>query len=285
MNKGDYESPIEITSPVLPKVHLLVQLVAYGHDRMMLLARDITPLHRLDQVRRDFVANVSHELRSPLTVIRGYVETMVDDAPKIAPVWQKSLGHIDEQSRRLTRIVDDLLMLSKIESNPSAAAPETVDVSQLISSILSDAQAIGARERKTLLEVDAELFLLGDAKQLYSAFSNLWFNALQYTADDDIIYVRWQVRDAVPVFEVEDTGDGIEAKHLARLTERFYRADEARSRQVGGTGLGLSIVKHILMRHEGHLTIDSKPGQGSRFTCWFPAERRFSSGASSQSSA
>jgi two-component system phosphate regulon sensor histidine kinase PhoR len=173
----------------------------------------------------------------------------------------------------MTRIVEDLLRLSRIESDPGGAALETVAVADMVDAILRDASRISAAEHTIAVETDAGCALLGDYGELFSAFSNLVFNAVQYTPAGGRVEVRWTCEDDGACFEVRDTGVGIEAHHIPRLTERFYRVDKARSRELGGTGLGLAITKHVLMRHGAALEVRSEPGEGSTFSCRFPAER------------
>ena len=269
----DYEDSIEIRSPVVDNRTLSVRVVPYGDDRRLLLARDVTRIHRLENVRRDFVANVSHELRSPLTVIRGYVETMEDSLDELGEQWEKPVLQMDQQVNRMCRIVDDLLALSRLESNPEAAASNPVRVAEMLETIRDDARGLTNEDLQVWIEADADLQLAGEYNELYSAFSNLVFNAVQYTPASRNIYLRWYADDAGAYLEVEDQGIGIEPEHISRLTERFYRVDKARSRAVGGTGLGLAIVKHVLVRHQATLHINSIVGEGSTFVCHFHLSR------------
>ena len=217
----DYEDSIEIRSPVADNRTLSVRVVPYGDDRRLLLARDVTRIHRLENVRRDFVANVSHELRSPLTVIRGYVETMEDSLDELGEQWQKPVRQMDQQVNRMCRIVDDLLALSRLESNPEAAASNPVRVAEMLETIRDDARGLATEDVQIWIEADAELLLAGEYNELYSAFSNLVFNAVQYTPASRNIYLRWYADDAGAYLEVEDQGIGIEPEHISRLTERF----------------------------------------------------------------
>ena len=270
--EGRFEEAFEMTSPVNDEVHLQARIVPYGHDRRLLLARDVTRLKRLEQIRQDFVANVSHELRSPLTVIVGWLETLAHD--EAAPEqWRRPVSQMSQQAERMCLIVEDLLKLSRIEGAPGAAGRHPVSVAELLESVQRDALGISGNHHRVHLEADRDARLLGDYNELYSAFSNLVFNAIQYTPEDGEIRLRWRREEEGARLEVEDTGLGIDEHHLPRLTERFYRVDKARSREVGGTGLGLAIVKHVLMRHDATLEIRSRIDAGSVFTCRFPASR------------
>ncbi len=267
-----FEEPLQFISPVNENIRLLLRVVPYGSNRNLLLARDVTRLHRLEQMRKDFVANVSHELRSPLTVILGYLETLRDD-PDADESLQRPLEQMWEQSQRMCLIVEDLLRLSRIENQPGAAPRNVVGVAEMLTRIREDAAKLSNGAHEILLKASSQLRLLGEYNELYSAFSNLVFNAVQYTPEGGKIEISWQAEDAGARLDVLDTGIGIDAHHLPRLTERFYRVDKARSRKVGGTGLGLAIVKHVLMRHDATLQVDSAPEDGSRFVCHFPQAR------------
>lgn len=272
MEKRSFGEPLPFVSPVDERIRLLLRVIPYGPDRNLLLARDVTRLHRLEQMRKDFVANVSHELRTPLTVIVGYLETLRDDQ-KMDETLRRPLEQMWEQGQRMCRIVEDLLRLSRIENQPGAAPHATVDVATMLARIREDAAKLSNGAHEISLSADAGVRLLGDYNELYSAFSNLVFNAVQYTPEGGKVGIRWKSKVSGAELQVSDTGMGIEARHVPRLTERFYRVDKARSRQVGGTGLGLAIVKHVLMRHDATLAVESKPGTGSKFSCDFPERR------------
>lgn len=270
-SQGRFEDALEMASPLHEQIQLSLRLVPYREERTLLLARDVTRIRRLEKVRQDFVANVSHELRSPLTVIKGYVETLTDG--EVPREWRRPLEEVSQQTERMCQIVEDLLQLSRIEHDPGGAVRENVPVAEMLDAICAEALRLCKGERDVRVEADAELHLLGDYDQLRSALSNLIFNAVSYTLPGNTIRVRWLgVNDGAYV-EVEDTGVGIEPQHIERLTERFYRVDKARSRELGGTGLGLAIVKHILMRHDAYLHIESELGVGSTFRCEFPVSR------------
>lgn len=267
--KDDKEG-LKLQAPIDPNIMLRINVVPYTGSRHLLLARDVTKLHHLEQVRRDFVANVSHELRTPLTVISGFVETMADSDDECAEQWRRPLLLMAQQSTRMRNIIEDLLLLSKLESEPLSEL-ERVDVPDLLHSIAEDAHLLSGEQKHHIeLDVEPELKLYGRTSELRSAFSNLVFNAVRYTPENGYIHIRWYSDAQGIYFSVQDTGEGIAPEHLPRLTERFYRVDVARSRSQGGTGLGLAIVKHVLNHHEGQLHIESILGQGSTFRCQFP---------------
>jgi len=273
LEQGGGEEPIEIPSPADENLILSVHLVSYGKNRRLLTARDVTRLQRLEQMRRDFVADVSHELRTPLTVIRGYLEAMADSSDELPQEWQRSVILMEQQTQRMERIVTDLLFLARMENSGQPEGNECIDVSALIAAVREDALKLGGNRHEILLEVDPEMRVRGSHEELRSVFSNLLFNAVQYTPAQGKIVVRWRREgERGAWFEVEDSGPGIAPQHLSRLTERFYRIDVGRSREKGGTGLGLAIVKHVMNRYHGRLEIESKLGEGSRFRCFFPAE-------------
>lgn len=270
---GDFSEPILIPSPRDEGAILSVRIVPYGKGRQLVVARDVTRLERLEQARRDFVANASHELRSPLTVLSGYLETMLDDERE-HPVWGRSLATMCQQAQRMRSIVDDLLLLSRLETGHEADERTPVDVPGMLAQILEEAKRLsGDRHHRFKQEVASEFWLLGNESELRSAFSNLIFNAVRYTAAEGLITVRWRGGADGAHFEVEDTGIGIAPQHVPRLTERFYRVDKGRSRDTGGTGLGLAIVKHVLLRHGTRLQIRSELGKGSVFHCCFAPGR------------
>ena len=267
-----FDEPIHITSPLREELHLLIRVVPYGGSRRLMIVRDVTRIYNLEQMRKDFVANVSHELRSPLTVVVGYLEALRDD--DLLPVeFRRPVHQISQQASRMALIVDDLLQLSRLEATPGAASSERVAVVEMLDMIARDARALGEGAQRVAHEVDTELSLLGDWSELYSAFSNIAFNAVQHTPAGGTVRLQWNSDGEGARLDVTDTGHGIEAHHVARLTERFYRVDKARSHEMGGTGLGLAIVKHVLLRHDASLDIESRPGEGSRFSCRFPVHR------------
>jgi two-component system phosphate regulon sensor histidine kinase PhoR len=251
---------------------LSVQFVPYVDSQRLLLSRDITQGIRLETMRRDFVANVSHELRTPLTVLVGFLETVRE--LKLDPERSRDyLNLMAEQSRRMQRIIDDLLTLSTLESAPEPPRDERIDVALLLSRIQGEAVALSAGRQRVTLDADPGFDLVGAESEIASAFGNLASNAVRYTPSGGEVRLIWRSSQKGAEFTVEDTGVGIESEHIPRLTERFYRVDRGRSRETGGTGLGLAIVKHALARHQATLEIESTPGTGSRFTAKFPARR------------
>lgn len=260
----------EVPAPADPRVHLDFSLIPLADGQRLLLARDVSALLHLEQVRRDFVANVSHELRTPLTVIHGYLELIEpEDVPALAPM----LGELRAQSKRMGQIVEDLLTLSRLETQ-QRLSEEDVEIKPLLAALRREAEALSQGRHAISLEDTADCDLRGSPRDLHSAFSNLVSNAVRYTPDDGRIAIRWQrEHNDGARFSVTDTGYGIPAQHLPRLTERFYRVSSSRSRETGGTGLGLSIVKHVLALHQARLQVQSEPGKGSTFACVFGAER------------
>ncbi|MBU0903003.1 MULTISPECIES: phosphate regulon sensor histidine kinase PhoR [Pseudomonas] len=267
----NYNEPLELPSPVNNHLRLQFHITRYGNREHLMLVRDITRLHQLEQMRKDFVANVSHELRTPLTVISGYLETLLDNVENVNPRWLRALQQMQQQGGRMQNLLNDLLLLAKLEATDYPSDNQPVAVDLLLLSIKNDAQALsGERHHRISLEADPHLKLKGSEAELRSAFSNLVFNAVKYTPDEGEIHVRWWSDEQGAHLSVQDTGLGIEAKHLPRLTERFYRVDSSRASNTGGTGLGLAIVKHVLLRHRARLEIASQLGKGSTFTCHFP---------------
>jgi len=267
----NYNEPLELPSPVSDRLRLQFHITQYGNREHLMLVRDITRLYQLEQMRKDFVANVSHELRTPLTVIAGYLETLLDNVENVNPRWLRALQQMQQQGGRMQNLLNDLLLLAKLEATDYPSDNQPVAVDLLLLSIKNDAQALSSeRHHRISLEADPHLKLKGSETELRSAFSNLVFNAVKYTPDEGEIRIRWWSDEQGAHLSVQDSGLGIEAKHLPRLTERFYRVDSSRASNTGGTGLGLAIVKHVLLRHRARLDIVSKLGKGSTFTCHFP---------------
>ncbi|MEH6421530.1 MULTISPECIES: phosphate regulon sensor histidine kinase PhoR [Pseudomonas] len=267
----NYLEPLEIPSPINDRMRVQLHITRYGNNEHLMLVRDVTRIHQLEQMRKDFVANVSHELRTPLTVITGYLETLLDNVEDVNPRWSRALQQMSQQGSRMQTLLNDLLLLAKLEATDYPSDNQPVAVDALLAAIKNDAQALsGPRNQRISLEAAPGVKLKGSESELRSAFSNLVFNAVKYTQDEGNIRIRWWVDAQGAHLSVQDSGVGIDAKHLPRLTERFYRVDSSRASNTGGTGLGLAIVKHVLMRHRGKLEISSVPGHGSTFTCHFP---------------
>lgn len=266
----DYEEALEIESPLDSNVIVRVYITLFGREDRLIFAQDVTRIHHLEQMRRDFVSNVSHEMRTPLTVIHGYIETL-QDAGDVPSKWQRPLRSMADQTRRLELLVSDLLLLEKYESQDQAGLSHRVDVKKLLGSICHDAEVLsGEREHNIVLQCDSEDVLIGEEGQLRSAFSNLVYNAVKYTPTGGEITVHWYQDHLGGHLTVRDTGCGFDPVHIPRLTERFYRADPSRNKGTGGSGLGLAIVKHVLINHNANLEIQSEENVGSEFTCHFP---------------
>lgn len=271
---GEFEEPLALHSPTKPHVHMLVQISLFGDDDRLIVAKDVTRLHRLEQMRRDFVANVSHEIRTPLTVISGYLETLEGSATEVPARWQRAIGTMSAQSSRMEALVTDLLLLSRIETGEQMSSNMHIEIGPLVRQICTDARALsGESQHQFTINITDHRPLRGDKSQLRSAFSNLIFNAVKYTPAQGQIVVTWGCDANGAYLSVRDTGNGIDPIHIPRLTERFYRADPSRHKETGGTGLGLAIVKHVLINHGGHLDINSRTGEGSEFICRFPLKR------------
>ena len=272
LDSGKYEEPLIYRGGRVEGVTLLLQIIPYGEDQNLLVSRDISQLERMETMRRDFIANVSHELKTPLTVVAGFSEMLADD---YASCSEDEVAHylklICEQNARMQRLIEDLLTLSSLETGSSAPVEERVDLAPMLRSILADAQALSGGRHEISLSIETPSIIKGCANELRSAFGNLAGNAVRYTPQGGKIDLVWRLRDGFGEFIVADTGIGIAPQHLPRLTERFYRVDRSRSRETGGTGLGLAIVKHVLTRHHATLEIESEAGKGSRFLARFPS--------------
>lgn len=271
LTAGDFERPLTLRSDRGADRVLSIHILPYAGNRRLMQIKDVTQTDRLDQMRRDFVANVSHELRTPLTVLAGFLETL-QEIDLDHDDQKRYLDMMSEQSKRMESIVQDLLTLSSIESAPPPES-DVVDMANLVDKLRRDGEALSAGRHHILAETDGLCDLRGSEPELVSAFGNLVANAVRYTPAGGTVRIVWKRTPQGAEFAVEDTGIGIDAKHIPRLTERFYRVDRGRSRDAGGTGLGLAIVKHSLNRHQAQLEIKSSPGVGSRFAARFPAGR------------
>ena len=278
-SEGD-ERGLQIPAPVDETLMLQVWHIALAKNQSLLIARDVSQQQQLEQMRRDFVANVSHEMRTPLTVIRGFIEQMVDaNDPNLAE-WIEAVEMMAQQSGRMGSLIEDLLLLSKLERRQEPHGQhkqQQIFVASMVREIVQGGQSL-ADERgiKVDVELDENLQLSGNERELYSAFNNLFTNAIRYTPTGGTVHIEWSKEpDNGAKLCVRDSGIGIAPQHLNRITERFYRVDEGRSRDMGGTGLGLAIVKHVLNRHNAQLRVDSKINIGSQFCCHFDAEQLF----------
>ena len=271
---------VTIPSPIADLGYLSVQLIPYGLEQRLLIIRDVTHELKLERTRRDFVANASHELRSPLTVISGYLDTLADDE-ELPQSWQQPISEMLRQANRMTQILRDLIELTRLESAESKAKHDFVDVADMLRTIVREFES--RKERPALdLEIESDAAMLGSESELHSIFHNIIHNAVRFTPPAGRVEIRWDADEGGGIFEVRDTGVGIAADQIPRITERFYRVDPGRSRATGGTGLGLAIVKHALQRHNGTLAIQSREGEGSTFTCRFSPGRLVLRGGSSE---
>jgi two-component system, OmpR family, phosphate regulon sensor histidine kinase PhoR len=272
LDRNEFHEPLVVARGTELRTHLSLQVVPYSGTQRLMLVRDVSRQVALESMRQDFVANASHELRSPLTVITGYLETLLADDALDQPL-RGPLREMQRQSQRMNSIVNDLLDLSRLDATSEEAANQVVDVAAMCAVLRKDVLA-RPQHPAVSLKVASDAKLSGDESELLSAFSNLVDNAAKYTPATAAITIGWYLQDSGHArFEVQDTGPGIAPEHLPRLTERFYRVDAGRSREAGGAGLGLAIVKHVLQHHGAELEVRSEPGTGSTFTCVFPPRR------------
>ena len=246
-----------------------------GEGERMLLSRDVTSLEGAQAMRREFIANLSHELRTPLTVLNGFMEMLADDDLQLQdPETRKRHQQLmRDQVQAMTQLIEDLLTLSRLESESLVAPDLEVDIPAVLDGLAAESRALSSGKHRIEFDVDPSLAVTGSERELKSAFSNVINNAIRYTREGGTIIVTWVEDGAHAVFKVTDTGIGVAKEHIPRLTERFYRVDAGRSRASGGTGLGLAIVKHVLARHQARLEITSEIGKGSVFSVVFPTRR------------
>ncbi|SIQ56201.1 PAS/PAC sensor signal transduction histidine kinase [Shewanella morhuae] len=266
---AQYQEPLELPSPVSERRLLEIRIMAYGDRQLLLIARDITRIRQLEGMRKEFVANVSHELKTPLTVLQGYLE-MMQSMEEADSLNIKPLILMQQQTKRMQSMVEQLLVLSRIEDAADINLENTVNMNQLIEVLKEEAKALAQDRYELSFYCEPGLNPHGNELQLRSACSNLISNAIRYTEPGGKITVQWRSVASGGLFSVTDTGEGIAAQHTGRLTERFYRVDSARSRQTGGSGLGLAIVKHALSHHHSELNIHSEVGKGSIFSFVIP---------------
>ena len=262
---------LQINSPLDSNKVLSLRMIPYQKTSRLLLFSDVSRIYWSDKMRKDFIANVSHELRTPLTVISGYLESFEAHFEE-NETFLKPVQTMQQQSLRMNNLVQDLLVLSKLESETGTdRSKPLLPVPVIIESVINDAKILNSEKNYQIkTDIDSSLMMHGYENEIQSMISNLINNAIRYTPDGSVIQINWSRNNNKKlVFSVKDNGDGIEEKHLQRLTERFYRVDKGRSRSEGGTGLGLSIVKHIINHHHGKLKIKSKVGEGSQFICSF----------------
>ncbi len=272
-------SPVELSGDLSSGRGLRMSQGGQSFKGVLICFQDVTEMQQLDQMRRDFVANVSHELRTPLTAILGFVETLQGPARGDPKAQDRFLNIMSAEASRMNRLVGDLLSLSRVEEVSRMRPTDPVDLDQVIRSVLQNLDPL-AKENDCVLMYERErepAVVPGDADQILQVVTNLVENALKYGGQGTEVTVRLKERSESTrvmgpgfVLSVADNGPGIDAVHIARLTERFYRIDSHRSREMGGTGLGLAIVKHIVNRHRGRLQIESEVGKGSVFRALFP---------------
>ena len=277
-----YYRPLRSNSPNDDKRVFEYQVIVFGEEERLVIIRDITQLDRLESMRKDFVGNLSHELRTPITVIQGYSEAMLDNVGDVDKKWKKPLKQMHQSAIRMKNLIKDLLLLSSLETETPTGQRDDVNLASLLSEITGDTQQIFSKKKHEYKVVcKPDIFITGDRSELYSALSNLLSNAAKYTQKAGSIQIEALASENYFDIEISDNGIGIDSKHIPRLTERFYRVSESRTTDTGGTGLGLAIVKHILARHDGELEIHSIIGVGSRFVCRLPLSRVTESKSSS----
>ncbi len=269
LKKGEYQDPLELASPHAEGRILEIRVMGYGSGQFLLIARDITRVRQLEGMRKDFVANVSHELKTPLTVLQGYLEMMQGMAEPGSPNV-KAVEQMQQQTNRMRSMVEQLLVLSRIEDSAEISLALTVNMSHMMEILKEEANALSQGEYALSFYCEPGLHLYGNELELRSACSNLISNAIRYTEPGGKIDISWKKVATGGIFSVSDSGDGIAPQHIGRLTERFYRVDSARTRQRGGTGLGLAITKHALSNHQSELMITSELGKGSTFSFQIP---------------
>lgn len=273
LNSQHYEQMLVMRGTGEKRQNVLsVQVFPYGENRKLVLSTDITELERTDAMRRDFVANVSHELKTPLTVLSGFLETL-REIPLEQADRERYMELMDQQASRMRNIVDDLLVLAKLEGDAKPPGDHAIDMRAAVAHLRDDATTLSGGRHRITFTADDDLTVSGAGTEIMSALGNLVTNAIRYTPDGGSIDVVWKQVGHEAVFSVTDTGFGIPSADIPRLTERFYRVDRSRSRDTGGTGLGLAIVKHVLQRHDATLEVKSEEGRGSTFSVRFPAQR------------
>ena len=270
LEKADYDTPCLLPSPVNSDIQLEIRFIDYGQDHILVLARDVSKVHRVEEMRRDFVANVSHELKTPLTVVRGYVEMIQASEGDFDPHWLQAFHVIEGQVSRMDRLVEQLLVLSRVEVNTDDELKQPLNIPDVLEHLLKDAHWLNQDKQHTITaDIDDSIGLLGVDSEIKSALANLMSNAIAYTQSGGEIHVSWKRFGSKAKFSVRDNGPGIRPEDVNRLTERFYRVDKSRSRNTGGSGLGLAIVKHVLQHHHAELIINSQWQKGSEFSIVF----------------
>ncbi|MGB5705628.1 MAG: phosphate regulon sensor histidine kinase PhoR [Arenicellales bacterium] len=275
IQSGDYKRSFDCVAPGAPAIAVRIRVVPFRQGQYILQARDVTQVKKLEQMRRDFMANASHELRTPISVVYGYLDMMMeDDNEGISQEWRLAIRQMHEQTYRLRQIIDDMMTLSRLEDPEYDEEHKFVELAPVLESAGNNATILsGDKNHMIRTEIESACVLYCNKKEIESLIANLVSNAVRYTPDKGLISIRWLVDAGGGSLSVSDTGIGIEAAEIPRITERFYRTDPARARETGGTGLGLAIVKRIVNRHQANLTVESQPHRFSIFTVHFPPER------------
>jgi two-component system phosphate regulon sensor histidine kinase PhoR len=273
-NKTNHRDPITIDNPSRAGASLEIAMTVFGKGERLLLMRDVTRLKHLENMRQDFVANASHELKTPLTVLKGHVENILAFNDDLAPPVVKALKSMNNQTTRMSNLVNDLLMLTRLDSASQSVEGKDIDIPNFLEQIATDARELSAEQEHTIV-VDCQTndHLQGKPGEIRSAINNLVFNAINYSPAGTTVTIKWSRSASGAILSVQDQGKGIDQHHIPRLTERFYRVDSGRSSENGGTGLGLAIVKHALQHHDARLDISSVKNKGSTFSCIFPKAR------------
>ena len=272
LDKGDYEESIKIDLNTQSNKIIEIKVVFFGDKQKVLIAKDISQAIKIESDRKEFISNVSHELKTPLTVISGFIETLGSMFKTNEKNHKNILKMMGAQAYRMSKLIDDLLLLSNVESSIFQNRSEKLLINTMINKIKKNISVLDAKNHKIKYQINNDLKIYGSKKEIESAFTNLITNAIRYTDKNGSVTINWGLINGLPIFEVRDTGNGIEQKHINRITERFYRVDLDRSRDSGGTGLGLSIVKNIIKQHDGELKISSEVGKGSSFKLIFSKE-------------
>jgi two-component system phosphate regulon sensor histidine kinase PhoR len=273
-NRQRYGEPITLENPTRQSCFLQISMTVYGKGERLLLIRDVTRLKQLEQMRQDFVANASHELKTPLTVLKGHLENILTFAEGLEPPVEKALKTMNTQTLRMTNLINDLLLLTRLDTDNKINAENSIDMREFIEQVAADAREFsGQKAHQIVVENHCDYQLRGNEGEIRSAITNLVFNAVNYSPEGSMVTISWKKAPSGGVLSVQDEGEGIDQYHIPRLTERFYRVDSGRSSEKGGTGLGLAIAKHALSRHGARLDIRSQKNEGSVFSCVFPEER------------
>ncbi|MEM7562409.1 MAG: phosphate regulon sensor histidine kinase PhoR [Pseudomonadota bacterium] len=274
LKNRNFRDALDCPAPMIPDTILRVRILPFRNGQLLLQARDITQITNLEMVRRDFVANASHELRTPISIVYGYLEMMLQDEVNVDDQWRPAIYQMHQQTERVKQIIEDMMMLSRLEDSTVPEDHELIIMAQLLESEIKNARVLsGEKSHRFGLNADENYSIEGNPKEIESLVSNLMSNAVRYTPDRGKISISWDVDLAGGALSITDTGIGIAEHDLPRITERFYRTDTARSRETGGTGLGLAIVNHIASRHQANLVVTSTIGKGSTFTVHFPPDR------------